>query len=82
MDDCPTQFDECEKHFDRVHEQLKQIDEAIRGNGTPGINVRLDRLEQDSTRRSRLVWAVVGATATAVVSAVVPVLVAVLRTGG
>ena len=52
-----------------------QIDEAIRGtpgNGTrPGILVRLDRLEQDAKRQSKLIWLIIGAVVTASASGAV-----------
>jgi len=45
--------------------KLDRLDEAIRGtpgNGShPGIQTRLDRLEQDAKRISRLVWLCLGA---------------------
>ena len=36
----------CKNEFKSIHTKLDDIDEAIRGNGKPGINTRLDRLEQ------------------------------------
>ena len=35
----------CKNEFRSIHTKLDAIDEAIRGNGKPGINTRLDRLE-------------------------------------
>ena len=35
----------CRNAFKSIHTKLDDIDEAIRGNGKPGINTRLDRLE-------------------------------------
>jgi len=46
----------CHNHLQR----LVQIDEQIRGNGKPGLAVRLDRLEQKASVRDRLLWAMVG----------------------
>lgn len=43
-------------------EQGQKIDKIINlldGNGTAGLKVRIDRLEQSEKSRSRLVWAVV-----------------------
>ncbi len=46
-----------------------QFERAIRdtpGNGTrPGILVRLDRLEQDAKRQSKLIWLIISAVVTA-----------------
>ena len=60
-----------EQHFEIIHAKLDRLDEAIRGNGKPGILIRLDRLEQDATRQAKLVWLIVGATVVAAVSALV-----------
>ena len=51
--------------------KLDRLDEAIRGNGRPGITVRLDRLEQDAKRQARLLWLVVGSAITAFASVLV-----------
>ena len=59
-----------ERHFEVIHAKLDRLDEAIRGNGKPGIMIRLDRLEQDAKRQAKLVWLIVGATVVAAVSSV------------
>ena len=63
MTEC-NQFEQCQGHFESIHNKLDRLDEAIRGNGKPGINSRLDRLEQDAKRQARLVWLVVGVAVT------------------
>jgi len=60
-----------ERHFEVIHRKLDRLDEAVRGNGKPGILVRLDRLEQDAKRQSRLVWLIVGAALVAATSGAV-----------
>lgn len=70
MSDCHP-MDHCDNHFEAIHRKLDRLDEAIRGNGEPGINVRLDRLEQDAKRQSRLIWMLLSAVATAVASGVI-----------
>lgn len=60
----------CEREFAEIRVKLDRLDEAIRGNGKPGIALRLDRLEQDAKRQSRLVWLVVGSSVTAFASVV------------
>jgi hypothetical protein len=50
-----------EKHFEVIHEKLDRLDVAIRGNGKPGILIRLDRLEQDAKRQAKLIWLLLGA---------------------
>tara|TARA_R110002020_G_scaffold47968_6_gene137164 strand:+ start:343 stop:633 length:291 start_codon:yes stop_codon:yes gene_type:complete len=37
------------------------IDEALRGNGKPGVNMRLDRVEQREVSRGRLLWVAIAA---------------------
>lgn len=61
----------CEREFEELHRKLDRLDEAIRGNGRPGITVRLDRLEQDAKRQSKLIWLIVGSAVTALASALV-----------
>jgi len=46
------------------------MDEAIRGNGKPGIQIRLDRLESAEATRSRLLWIIAGSTVTLALGAV------------
>jgi len=59
----------CKGEFASIHTKLDRIDEAIRGNGKPGIQLRLDRLESTQASRSRLLWLVLGATVTLAVGA-------------
>ncbi len=65
---CP---DHCQRAFTEIHRKLDRLDEAIRGNGKPGIALRLDRLEQDAKRQARLVWLIVGSAVTAFASVLV-----------
>ena len=61
----------CEREFEELHRKLDRLDEAIRGNGRPGITVRLDRLEQDAKRQGKLIWLIVGSAVTAFASVLV-----------
>ena len=54
----------CKGEFGELHAKLDRMDVAIRGNGKPGLNTRLDRLEQDAKRQARLIWLVVGSAVT------------------
>ena len=65
MSDCPT----CRSEWATIHRKIDQLDEAIRGNGKPGLQLRLDRLEQIEAGRKRLTWIVVGAFVSAGASA-------------
>ena len=60
-------MDTDEKRHESVSNKLRGIDKAIRGNGgDPGINVRLDRIEQREVGRARLAWIAVSAATAAV----------------
>jgi hypothetical protein len=52
-----------------IHTKLDRMDEAIRGNGHPGIKQRLERLEEAEDSRRRLSWIVIGAFVAAGASA-------------
>lgn len=70
MSEC-SQNEVCEKHFESIHGKLDRLDEAVRGNGKPGILIRLDRLEQDARRQGRLLWLLIGAGITVLTSIVI-----------
>ena len=70
MTDC-TDTDQCQEHFRETHRKLDRLDEAVRGNGRPGILLRLDRLEQDAKRQSKLIWLILGGVVTALASGIV-----------
>ena len=53
---CEAQYENiCKGEFAAIHAKLDRLDETIRGNGRPGIQVRLDRLEAAERSRSRLI---------------------------
>ena len=59
------QYEEvCKTEFGELHTKLDTIDVALRGNGKPGIQVRLDRLEQERMHRSKVMWFIIGCVAT------------------
>lgn len=70
MSEC-SQTDICQTQFKGIHKKLDRLDEAVRGNGKPGILVRLDRLEQDARRQGRLLWLLIGAAITVLTSLVI-----------
>ena len=55
----------CKGEFQSIHTKLDKMDEAIRGNGRPGIQTRLDRLE----RLQNFIWFLCGAMLTAGIAA-------------
>jgi len=62
---CGKQYERvCQREFSEIHAKLDKLDVAIRGNGKPGIQRRLDRLEAVDAARSKLLWII----ATAVVA--------------
>jgi hypothetical protein len=59
------QFDNvCRDEFAEINAKLDKLDIAIRGNGRPGIIVRLDRLEAAERSRSRVLWLIAGSVVT------------------
>jgi len=66
-----TTIDTTQKQLEAINRKLDRLDEAVRGNGKPGILIRLDRLEQDAKRQSKLIWLIVGALLTSLSSALV-----------
>jgi hypothetical protein len=65
MSGCAEQYENvCSRQFQSLHRKLDQLDEAIRGNGKPGIQLRLDRLESAETARRRWFWLIAGAVVT------------------
>lgn len=54
----------CKDQFASIHTKLDKLDEAIRGNGKPGIQTRLDRLESSQATRSKLLWVIATALVT------------------
>jgi len=63
-DGCEHYEQVCKDEFAAIQGKLDRLDEAIRGNSKPGIQVRLDRLEETRRLWSRLIWIIVGATVT------------------
>lgn len=41
-----------------IHKKINKLDEAIRGNGEPGLKEEIRRLKQWRQSRRRLVWGV------------------------
>ena len=69
MEDCSSQYQSvCKDEFGEIHTKLDRLDEAIRGNGKPGLQMRLGKLEDGETSRSRLLWLIAGSAATVAVS--------------
>jgi len=60
----------CSGEFAAIHTKLDRMDEAIRGNGKPGIQLRLDRLESAEAVRSKLLWIIAGSVVTLALGAV------------
>ena len=49
---------QCLQCFADQHEMLTRIDQAIRGNGKPGLNTRVDRCERQNATVSRWMWVI------------------------
>ena len=59
----------CKGEFASIHTKLDRLDDAIRGNGKPGIQLRLDRLESAAAKRNKVLWMVLGCVVTLAVGA-------------
>lgn len=60
-----------EVHLTQLAMQLTSMTSMLVGaDGRPGIVVRLDRLEQSESRRTKLVWVALGAALSAVAKTV------------
>ena len=71
MSGCQEQYENlCKGEFESMHTKLDRLDEAIRGNGKVGIQLRLDRLEMTERSRSKLIWLIAGSAVTLAVSSV------------
>jgi hypothetical protein len=65
MSNCDSHDERIRQHeITELHSKLDKLDEAIRGNGKPGIQLRLDRLESAEAVRSKLLWIIAGSTVT------------------
>ena len=59
------QYDRVYKgEFAAINVKLDRLDEAIRGNGKPGIQLRLGRLEASEKSRAHLIWIILGSAVT------------------
>jgi len=65
-----SQFEQCQNQFESIHRKLDRLDEAVRGNGKPGIQLRLDRLEAAERSRSKLLWLITGSALTLAINAI------------
>ena len=59
----------CKDQFRLVIDKLDRLDENIRGNGKPGINRRLDRLEAVDAARAKVLWLIAASTVALAVGA-------------
>ena len=68
---CPRdQHEVCKNEFLSLNHKLDRLDEAVRGNGKPGIQRRLDRLESADAVRARLLWLIAASTTALAVGAI------------
>lgn len=75
MTDNHEQFEAtCREEFAQIHGKLDRLDQAIRGNGAPGINRRLDRLENIEAVRDKALWIIIAAVVTIAASALMQLL--------
>jgi hypothetical protein len=53
-------YEHCERVTGVINGKLDKLDEAIRGNGKPGLIVRMDRIERGIGLMMRLGWLLLG----------------------
>ena len=70
MSNDKSPFEPGQNPLEAIYKKIDRLDEAIRGNGKPGILIRMDRLEQNAKRQSRLTWLILGGAATAAGSSI------------
>jgi len=58
--------DECHREFKQTREAIQRIDEAIRGNGKPGLVTRMTLVEDTISSMKKLMWLVIGTAITTV----------------
>ena len=68
-EDCEN-HEHCKTSFEVLFAKIDKLDEAIRGNGKPGILIRLDRLEQSAKTQAKLIWLILGALGTCIATAI------------
>ena len=61
---------ECSDQFKAIFEIVSRTDIAIRGNGKPGLNLRMDRCERQNAVASKMMWIAVIAAATTICSTI------------
>lgn len=64
-----------QNQLDEIMQRLERLDEAIRGNGHPGIKTRLDILERGAKVQSRLAWLIIGAGITIAASDIAAIVI-------
>ena len=67
---CEKLTERCAERFNQMFKKIDRLDAAIRGNGHPGILLRLDRLEQSARVQSRIIWIMAGALITGITAAI------------
>ncbi len=69
----------CKNEFAEIKDKIDRLDEAIRGNGRPGLMVRIDRLEQSESKRMKLLWLIAASVFTGSVSLTVTLIIEILK---
>lgn len=57
---CDERFGNLAKAIDILDNKMDKLDEFLRGNGKPGLVVRLDRLEEARKRQVKFLWLAIG----------------------
>lgn len=68
---CDLKLQYLSEKIDNIDDNVKLLMEKIVGNGVPGIDKRLDRLEQDEKRRSIWLKAVITVSVGSIITSLV-----------
>ena len=66
--DLATVLSQVDDNLKRVGERVENLDEAINGNGKPGIKSQVHDLEKDMAGYNRFIWIVIASAITSVIA--------------
>ncbi len=49
---------EMNEQFGEIRASIDRLDDSIRGNGKPGLTIRIDRLERSRATHNKAFWAI------------------------
>ena len=74
LPECMERFEHIDNRLKSIAETTNRIDKSLRGNGETGMNVRVDRLECQSQRSAKAMWALFGSILAIIVTVVAAII--------